>query len=55
MNSRTNPVIVILVEKYSYVIPQVIIIFLIFYEYRRLIAVFTRACCWTLSRVHNLH
>jgi len=45
MDSRNNPVIVIPVEKYSYIIPQVINIFLIFYEYRRSIAVFTRACC----------
>jgi len=33
-------VIVIPVGKYSYVIAQIINIFLIFYEYRRLIAVF---------------
>jgi hypothetical protein len=45
MDSRNNLVIVIPVEKYSYIIPQVINIFLIFYEYRRSIAVFTRACC----------
>jgi len=43
--SRTNPVIVIPVEKYSYIIPQVINIFLIFYEYRKLIPVFTGVCC----------
>jgi len=54
-DSRTNPVIVIPVEKYSCIIPQVINIFLIFYEYRRFIAVFTRVCCWTLPSVHNLH
>jgi hypothetical protein len=44
-DSRTNPAIVNPVEKYAYIIPQVINIFPIFYEYRRLIAVFTRACC----------
>jgi len=37
-DSRTNPVTVIPVEKYSCIIPQVISIYRIFYEYRRLIA-----------------
>jgi hypothetical protein len=44
-DSRTNPAIINLLDKCLCIIAQVINIFLLFYEYRRLIAVLTRACC----------